>query len=543
VRNPPPARNPTNAPTASEGTTPHLRRSTQSNFGAPPPRFSPQFTVAATLADEAIALSDTDRADGISRLVELNAAPASNPDLLDYDQVMHAPDADLFKDGMKVEISLLIKQDTFDVVPKQEAKDAGQTILPGTWAFRRKRRGDGTIKKHKALYCVRGDLQKDVFNTFAPVVQSTTIRLMMVYSLVYGLRTECIDFSNAFVQAKPDKPVYIHLPCGFRDSQNRPDMCLKLKKSLYGLKIAPKLWSEHLSTRLKAMGFKQSRLDPCLFSRNKVILCMWVVCICAKTAEGIQQVIAELQTEFALTEEGELSEYLGLTIKRDTGKSSFELTQNGLIEKIIKAVGMEDSNPNHIPANETLGSCKDELKHDKEWSDPSVIGMLLYLTGNTRPDIAFAVNQCAHFNHDPRRSHSKAVKKIVRYLIKTRTKGLIVRPNGKLTVDCFCDADSAGLWNKEDHRDPISAKSRTGYVIMFAGCPVVWVSKLQTEIALSTMEAEYMALSHSLRQLLHLCRVVEEIGKELAFQKELSVSTHSEIFEDNAGALTLANSP
>jgi hypothetical protein len=152
VRNPPPARNPTNAPTASEGTTPHLRRSTQSNFGAPPPRFSPQFNVAATLADEAIALSDTDRADGISRLVELNAAPASNPDLLDYDQAMRAPDADLFKDGMKVEISLLIKQDTFDVVPKQEAKDAGQTILPGTWAFRRKRSGDGTIKKHKMWF-------------------------------------------------------------------------------------------------------------------------------------------------------------------------------------------------------------------------------------------------------------------------------------------------------------------------------------------------------------------------------------------------------
>jgi len=458
---------------------------------------------------------------------------------------MRAPDVDLFKDGMKVEVSSLIKQDTFDVVPKQEAKDAGQTILPGTWAFRRKRSGDGTIKKHKARYCVRGDLQKDVFDTFAPVVQWTTIQLMMVYSLVYGLRTECIDFSNAFVQAKLDKPVYIHLPRGFRDGQDRSDMCLKLKKSLYGLKIAPKLWFEHLSTRLQAMGFKQSRLDPCLFSRNKVILCMWVddVCICAKTAEGIQKVIAELRTEFDLTEEGELSEYLGLTIKRDTDKSSFELTQNGLIEKIIKAVGMEDANPNHIPANETLGSCKNEPKHDEDWSYPSVIGMLLYLAGNTRPDIAFAVNQCARFNHDPRRSHSKAVKTIVRYLVKTRDKGLVMRPNGKLTVDCFCDADFAGLWNKEDHRDPISAKSRTGYVIMFAGCPVVWVSKLQTEIALSTMEAEYVALSHSLRQLLHLRRVVEEIGKELGFQKELSVSTHSEIFEDNAGALTLANSP
>jgi Reverse transcriptase (RNA-dependent DNA polymerase) len=338
--------------------------------------------------------------------------------------------------------------------------------------------------------------------------------------------------------------VYIHLPRGFKDAKGRKDMCLKLKKSLYGLKIAPKLWFEHLSDRLKKMGFRQSRYDPCLFFRGPVTLCMWVddVCLCAKTQEQIKQVITELRAEFDLTEEGELSEYLGLSIKRHSN-GSFELTQSGLIEKIIKAVGLENANPNHVPATETLGSCKDEPPHDEEWSYPSVIGMLLYLAGNTRPDIAFAVNQCARFNHDPRKSHSKAVKTIVRYLVKTRTKGLIMKPNGKLTVDCYCDADFAGLWNKEDHRDPVSAKSRTGYVIMFAGCPVVWVSKLQTEIALSTMEAEYVALSHSLRQLLHLRRVVEEIGKELGYQKELQVSTHSEIFEDNAGALTLANSP
>ena len=170
--------------------------------------------------------------------------------------------------------------------------------------------------------------------------------------------------------------------------------------------------------------------------------------------------------------------------------------------------------------------------------------MLLYLSNNSRPDIAFAVHQCARFSHAPKQSHALAVKAIGRYLLRTRTQGcLILQPSGDLAIDCYVDADFAGLWTYEDAQDPLCVKSRTGYLITIGGCPLTWCSKLQTEIALSTMEAKYIALSQSMRELLPIREIVKEMALGLKFTKVFEVRTYSKIFEDNNGALILASSP
>ena len=95
-----------------------------------------------------------------------------------------------------------------------------------------------------------------------------------------------------------------------------------------------------------------------------------------------------------------------------------------------------------------------------------------------------------------------ALKRIGRYLIGTKDKGLILNPSKNLDIDCFVDADFAGLWGSEPAHEPISVKSRSGWVIMVGECPVLWASKLQTNIELSTMQAEYVALSSAMRDLL-----------------------------------------
>ena len=84
-------------------------------------------------------------------------------------------------------------------------------------------------------------------------------------------------------------------------------------------------------------------------------------------------------------------------------------------------------------------------------------------------------------------------------------------PSKKLVVDCYADADFAGLWGHEDPKDPICAGSRTGFVVTFSICPLLWVSKLHTEIALSTLHSEYVALSHSVRALLPLKSLIKEV--------------------------------
>ncbi|MGH7974068.1 MAG: Ty1/Copia family ribonuclease HI [bacterium] len=124
----------------------------------------------------------------------------------------------------------------------------------------------------------------------------------------------------------------------------------------------------------------------------------------------------------------------------------------------------------------------------------------------------------------------------------TQDKGLLFTPTEDLKLDCYVDADFAGLWGHEDSQDPISARSRTGYVLVFAGCPILWVSKLQTEIALSTTEAEYVALSQSMRDVLPTQRLIIEILEFFKLALD-ATTTRSTVFEDNAGALTLAHTP
>jgi hypothetical protein len=167
--------------------------------------------------------------------------------------------------------------------------------------------------------------------------------------------------------------------------------------------------------------------------------------------------------------------------------------------------------------------------------------MLMYLASNTRPDIAFAVHQCARFTHCPRRSHEQALKRIARYLKGTRERGIVVRPSQDLSLDLFADADFAGLWNVEPPDEPISVKSRTGYIVTLGGTPVVWSSKLQTEIALSTQEAEYIALSMAMRELLPLRRLIVDLADGLGVSRN-EVSKVSAVWEDNNAARQLASS-
>lgn len=482
-------------------------------------------------------------------VVSAYAASVSDPDTLSYDEAMRCSDADEFKESARKELESLDKHGTWKIVNKSEAKDK---ILPGTWIFRRKRHtGTGEIKKYKGRYAARGDLQQGKFDTFAPVVQWSTLRTMLAIALRYKYKTRCIDFSSAFVQADLDKPVWVHFPRGYYPEifgTDNKDKCLELKKSLYGLSVAPKLWYEHLRTKLLARNFRPSEYDPCLYYRNETAIAIWVddVVMIGKDTRELDKIIDELRQEFTITDEGTLSQYLGINIGRKVDKDGehFELTQPELTQKIIKAVGLTGCKSNSTPATQVFGALKDQPKHNEPWDYASVCGMLMYLSNNSRPDIAFAVHQCARFTHDARQGHSTGVKQIVRYLAGTKDKGLIMRTTNKAEVECYVDADFAGGFQKDgDVQDPSTARSRTGFVIFVLGVPVVFVSRLQNEVALSTMESEYVSLSTAARDVLALRNLLKEMGSRLKVVPDFKITAKSTIFEDNEGALTLANAP
>ena len=120
--------------------------------------------------------------------------------------------------------------------------------------------------------------------------------------------------------------------------------------------------------------------------------------------------------------------------------------------------------------------------------------------------------------------------------------GMIVKPEKEMRLDLYADADFAGLFSVEDKDDAISVKSRTGWVTMFGKVPVTWLSKMQSEIALSTMEAEYIALSMGMRELIGMRKQLKELIKQ-KIVKRTGVSTICKVWEDNEAALKHAVTP
>ena len=273
-------------------------------------------------------------------------------------------------------------------------------------------------------------------------------------------------------------------------------------------------------------------MDDCLiFSRKK---------------ESADELIASLEENFTLTQDEEVAAYLGVDIQVDDANDEIRISQPFLIERIIKLLGdsVKDANVKDTPAIHKEILHKDESGPDRKqrWSYRSAIGMLNYLTATTRPDCLFASHQCARFSANPKLSHERAVKRIIRYLKGTSDKGLIIKPDITKGIECYVDADFAGGYHFDLNEEPISTFSRTGYVIKYLNVPLIWVSKLQSEIALSTVEAEYIALSQSLRDVIPLLDLIKEMEKFFGLPSE-KPEVKCKLFEDNNGALELARAP
>jgi hypothetical protein len=216
--------------------------------------------------------------------------------------------------------------------------------------------------------------------------------------------------------------------------------------------------------------------------------------------DKIHALVKEIEDagSFDLTIEDDMYAFLDVEVQFNSTDVTVTLTQTSLINKIIQLVGLEDGNSKGTPADkDPLGpGLDDDPDHDASWAYASAIGCLSYLGNNTRPDIQYVTHACACYTHHPKAAHTKAVKRIVRYLLGTRDKGIILKPQSKIRLDLYVDADFTGMWHcAADEQDSVRVTSRTCYVLLLAGCPLPWVAKLQTEMATSTLlEPEFICL-------------------------------------------------
>ncbi len=481
----------------------------------------------------------------------LSWAASSDPDTMYLDKALSQPDRPQFIAAMKQELVDHTERKHWKVIHRSQVPK-GTQILPAVWAMKRKRRIDTRqVYKWKARLNVHGGMQKygiNYWETFSPVVGWTIIRFFLILSIIFGWSTRQLDFVLAYPQADIECELYMEVPKGCEVNGSRKDYALKLLKNIYGQKQASRVWANFLAKGLEDLDFKKSDYEDCLFYRGRCVLMVYVddTIIVGPTDVEVQEVVDLLDANFDVSDEGDLADYLGVKIvKLDNG--TITLTQPHLIDSILKDLHLsENSKTMDVPAFLTVPLDKDSngKPFDRHFDYRSVIGKLNFLEKSTRPDIAMAVHQCARFSSDPKQLHGAAVKRIGRYLLQTWTRGIILDPNKEKSLECWADAAFAQDWKLADSEsDPRTAKSRMGHAVTYAECPLAWSSKIQSKIALSTTEAEYISLSTALREVIPLMNVIKEAVKYGIPIKMEPPVVHCRVFEDNSGALELAKVP
>jgi hypothetical protein len=543
-----PAAAPTSAPTEVRTRTRTIR---------PPDRYRTDVAFLAQAWDNVWDIQDYEIQESLADPIAF--AATSNPDTMYLHQALRAPDRDEFIEAMKQEIKDHESLHHWELVPKSEVPK-GTIILPAVWSMKRKRRIDTReVYRWKARLNVHGGTQiKNVhfWETYSPVVKWSSIRLFLTLAVVKGWHTRQVDFVLAYPQADIETELYMEIPQGFEFEGSKKTHCLRLLKNLYGQKQAGRVWNKHLHKGLVKMGFTQSKIDECVYYRNSTIFLCYVddSVLIDPDKENIDKVFAELKAlKYGVTDEGQIDDYLGVKIQR-RADGSIKLSQPHLIDQILEDLNLlhSDSESKYkpksqeTPANSTtiLNRDVDGESHDQNWSYRSVIGKLNFLEKSSRPDLAYAVHNAARFSSDPKASHSKAVKRIGRYLLGTRDKGIIMRPDMSRSIEVYADADFCGLFNPETALfDPVTAKSRTGYIITYMGCPILWASKLQGDTALSTTEAEYGACSEALRNVLPIMDLLEEAVSLNIDVAPPKTKILCKLFCDNSGACELIRLP
>ena len=241
----------------------------------------------------------------------------------------------------------------------------------------------------------------------------------------------------------------MHQPWGF---YRHLGYVLKLNRTLYGLKQAPRYFFKHLPERIIEAGCKPSDHDPCLFLSSDVVVICYVddLLVYGRTDDAINVFIQQMAIQdVKLRREGTAEGFLGVDIKRDGNKTV--LTQSGLAKCVVEALGLCTKYTNSLSTPAECGALPCDpsgTPYTGPISYSSVVGMLLYLTGHSRPDCSFAVHQCARYTFEPKFSHITALSRISKYIKGTLDKGLILDPSDELSLECCPDADLAGLWGR-----------------------------------------------------------------------------------------------
>lgn len=445
--------------------------------------------------------------------------PAEEPTPKTYRDVLLSKDKEKWLEAMQREWEQLKKNDTFMLVDRPK----NEKILGTKWVFTRKQN-----QLYKARLVALGNFQESsVFQEYyAPVIRGESIKIVLALSALAQLKVHQMDVESAFLNATITETVYLKQPAGMED-KNYPDKVLKLRKSIYGLRQSPKLWNETISEVLKRFGFDRLKSDMSIYIRNQTIVALYVddMLICSRNVNEIEDVKNMLKSEFAMKDLSEAKKFIGLNIFQ--GKNEILVNLQDYIDKILREYHMEDCNPVSTPMSTGIDVTKvDEMEEDTDvTSYRSLIGKLLFAASTVRMDISYAVSILSRFNNNPKKKHYQWAKHVLRYLKGTRQYGLTFKKDNTLAI--YCDADWAS--------STLDRRLISGYLFQLAHAPILWKSKRQPCVALSSTEAELISLAECLKDLKWILKLFKEMQIDVQFPLT--------VFEDNRPCIALIENP
>ncbi|GJX99602.1 retrovirus-related pol polyprotein from transposon TNT 1-94 [Tanacetum coccineum] len=289
----------------------------------------------------------------------------------------------------------------------------------------------------------------DFEDSFSPVARIEAIRIFIANAATKNMIIYQMDVKTAFLNGDLQEEVFVSQPEGFEDQEN-PTHVYRLKKALYGLKQAPRAWYDTLSKFLLANNFFKGAVDP----------------------------TDELQILYV-----------------DDGTYALET---------LKKYGMDLSDPVDTPMVDRLKLDEDLMGIPVDQTRfRGMVGSLMYLTAS-RPDLVFAVCMCARYQAKPTKKHFEAIKRVFRYLKGTINMGLWYPKDNAMSLTAYADADHAGCQD--------SRRSTSGSAQFLRDRLVSWSSKKQRSTAISTTEAEYIAMSGCCAQILWMRSQLKDYG-------------------------------
>uniref|UniRef100_A0A2N9F2S2 CCHC-type domain-containing protein n=1 Tax=Fagus sylvatica TaxID=28930 RepID=A0A2N9F2S2_FAGSY len=359
----------------------------------------------------------------------------------------------MLKDYYLVESkAVAIEDDLANFAKAMEKLPTGRKLVGCKWVLRKKYKADGSLDKYKARLVAKGFTQQpgvDFVDTYSPVAKFASVRIIMVVATRLDLELHQLDVKTAFA--------------------------------------------------ILDIGYEMSPLDHCVYVwRDKeklALLSLYVddILLASNSPDMMKETRFCLGSKFEMKDMGPANYVLGIRISKDRDSKLIYLDQENYLEKVLKRFKMEYCRPMSTPVSKgtifNKSMCptnKTELEEMKAVPYAQAVGSLMYAMTSTRPDICYAVGLVSRYQSNPGKAHWQAVKRIFRYLQMTKNMKLCFGLD-ELEIKGFTDADFA--------RDTDDRKSTSGYVFLFGGTTVSWLSKKQCCVAKYTMEAEYIACS------------------------------------------------